>query len=119
MNKLLIDTAIEGGKLVTGAMAYHSTSKIGSEMARTFLRTAPRIFKSRRQAQFAIEAFGMGLGCAASIATNEAIDEAVDGVRTIVGLKKSFDKQNNKHNAKHEKKKEKGNKSKDSTEKKD
>lgn len=121
MNNTVINLAVEGSKLITGAMAYRSTSRIGSEMARTFLKTAPRIFKTRKQAEFAIETFGMGLGCAASIAANEAIDEAVDGVKTIAGLTKSLNKtkKNHKHNAKNEKNKEKGNKTKDSTEKKD
>lgn len=97
MTNEVIGVAVEGAKLISGAMAYHSSSKIGSTMARTFLRTAPRIFETRKQAQFACKAFGMGIGCAASIAVNESIDEAYDGFKAI---KRFVKKHDNKHNAK-------------------
>lgn len=90
MTNEVINVAVEGAKFIGSAMAYHSSSKIGSTMARTFLRTAPRIFETRKQAQFACKAFGMGIGCAASIAVNESIDEAYDGFKAIRRFVKKY-----------------------------
>lgn len=117
MNTVIIDAAVEGAKLVCGALTYHTTSKVGTAATKAFLRTAPRIFKSRKQAAFAAELVGMGLGCSASLVSNEAIDEAYNGFKTIAKLKEAFNK-SNKQNAK-EVNEEKGDDAKDSTEKKD
>lgn len=118
MNTVIIDAAVEGAKLVCGALTYHTTSKVGTAATKAFLRTAPRIFKSRKQAAFAAELVGMGLGCSASLVSNEAIDEAYDSFKTIVKLKEAFNKKDNKQNVK-EVNEEKGDDAKDSTEKKD
>lgn len=119
MNTVIIDAAVEGAKLVCGALTYHTTSKVGTAATKAFLRTAPRIFKSRKQAAFASELVGMGLGCSASLVSNEAIDEAYDSFKKIVKLKEAFNKKNNKQSATDETNKEKGDDAEDSTEKKD